>query len=82
MGDPDTSTHVVPSIEEAVSIVQGPNIADAGRPVYILATGSFRLVGGILTILEGEEIAKEPSTSMPTLQRYSTMQKSNEALFT
>ncbi|KAI9654942.1 MAG: Folylpolyglutamate synthetase [Bathelium mastoideum] len=60
--DPEGSIHVVPSIEEAVETVHELSEASAGRPVYILATGSFRLIGGVLTILEGEGIATEPSS--------------------
>ncbi|KAF2753147.1 putative folylpolyglutamate synthase [Pseudovirgaria hyperparasitica] len=52
--DPEASTHVVASIEEAIATICDLNKANTGRPVYILATGSFRLIGGVLTILESE----------------------------
>ena len=61
--DPNGSTHVVPSVEDAVETARKVSAAAAGRSVYILATGSFRLIGGVLAVLEGEDIGSEPSTS-------------------
>ena len=60
--DPQASTHVLPSIEEVVDIVRQLSESST-RPVYILGTGSFRLVGGVLNLLEGEGVTTEPSTT-------------------
>lgn len=60
---PEASIHVLPSIEEAIETVEQLCGTSTGRTAYILATGSFRLVGGVLTILEGEGIATESSSN-------------------
>jgi folylpolyglutamate synthase len=61
---PEASTHVVSSLEEAVETARACSDAHAGRPVYIIATGSLRMIGGLLTVLEGETIATETLTSI------------------
>ena len=68
---PEGSTHVLPSVEEAVETVRRLCNANPDRPAYILATGSFRIVGGVLTILEGEGIGTEPSSSLDGTPRAS-----------
>ena len=68
---PEGSTHVLPSVEEAVETVRSLCSAKPDRPAYILATGSFRIVGGVLTILEGEGIGTEPSSSSENTLRAS-----------
>jgi folylpolyglutamate synthase len=51
--DPNTKVAAVPSIEEAVEHVR--RIEAHARPLDVLVTGSFHLVGGMLSILEGEQ---------------------------
>ncbi|KXT03418.1 hypothetical protein AC578_1571 [Pseudocercospora eumusae] len=61
--DPESSAHVVRSIEEAVELARKTCKGQPGRSAHILVTGSFRIVGGALTILEGSGIATEASTT-------------------
>jgi folylpolyglutamate synthase/dihydropteroate synthase len=51
--DPNTRVIAVPSIEEAVEEVQ--KIENDIGSARVLVTGSFHLVGGMLSILEGEQ---------------------------
>ncbi|KAF7185661.1 Folylpolyglutamate synthase [Pseudocercospora fuligena] len=63
--DPKSSTHVVRSIEEAVELARKTCEGQPELRAHILVTGTFRIVGGALTILEGSGIATEASTTAP-----------------
>ncbi|EME82440.1 uncharacterized protein MYCFIDRAFT_40211 [Pseudocercospora fijiensis CIRAD86] len=64
--DPQSSAHVVRSIEEAVELAREICERQLERPAHILVTGTFRIVGGALTVLEGSSIATEASTTAPS----------------
>ena len=53
--DPNTEVAALPSIEDAIDYVR--NIDGGGRETQILVTGSFHLVGGALSFLEGQNFA-------------------------
>jgi hypothetical protein len=55
---------VASSVVEAVEAAEAICRASPGRAAYILATGSFRLLGSLLAVMEGDVIATEPSTDL------------------
>lgn len=59
--DPRTNTAAFASIEEAIEHAKG--IACEVDKAMILVTGSFHLVGGALSVLEGERFALQKSTA-------------------
>jgi folylpolyglutamate synthase len=59
--DPNTEVAALPSIEDAIDHVR--NIYGGGRETQILVTGSFHLVGGALSVLEGQKFALARSTA-------------------
>ena len=48
--DSNSSTHIVRSIEEAMELARKTCEAQPNRPAHILVTGTFRIVGGALTL--------------------------------
>ena len=46
---PDSSPRVLPSIEDAIALVQALS-EDGARPVDVLVTGSLHLVGGVMSL--------------------------------
>lgn len=59
--DPRTETAAHASIEEAIEFVKGIS-CELDRST-ILVTGSFHLVGGALSVLEGESFALQKATA-------------------
>ncbi|RSM10375.1 hypothetical protein CDV31_007251 [Fusarium ambrosium] len=59
--DPATEAVAVPTIEDAVEFVRKLNGGDL--EVDVLVTGSFHLVGGVLTFLEGKDFSLEGISS-------------------
>ena len=49
--DPTSETMVVPSIQDAVEFIR--RIDDGKTEIDVFVTGSFHLVGGMVTVLEG-----------------------------
>ena len=62
--DPDAAPVTVPTIEDAIDFIR--NLGGGQMETDILVTGSFHLVGGILTLLEGEDFALESIHLTPT----------------
>jgi folylpolyglutamate synthase len=60
--DPEAEVVTIPTIEDAREYVG--KISDEQGEVHTLVTGSFHLVGGFLSILEGEEFGLASTTKM------------------
>lgn len=52
---PKENVHVLPSIEHAVGVVR--EVANSGRPVEALVTGSLHLVGGLIEVAGLSDVA-------------------------
>lgn len=59
--DPRTKTAELASIEEAIEYAKGVGCEE--HKTEILVTGSFHLVGGALSVLEGESFALQKATA-------------------
>ena len=59
--DPNTEVAALPSIEEAIDYVRDIN-GGAGE-TQVLVTGSFHLLGGVLSVLEGDGFALAKATT-------------------
>ena len=57
IGGVSSVVHVMATIEDGVDFVQ--DLAEDG-PVHTFATGSFRLIGGIISILAGIQTPTPP----------------------
>ena len=50
--DPSATVHVIPTVQEAVDLVG--DLSEDHRGTQVFVAGSFHLVGGVLSILEGD----------------------------
>lgn len=58
--DPDAEVAALPSIEDAIEYIR--HIKGGAEEISVLVTGSFHLVGGALSVLEGDNFALANST--------------------